>query len=131
MSQAYVIVLVFLVLALAALVGIWYYARRVKSTLDSSPTVFATASVALELPPATVARLRELSDEPILLKQGEEGVRVQIDRRPMLPLMAFVGQDVSGALSQAANRVSRQWGAKWVVVLTTAEDGSVSAQRLA
>ena len=89
---------------------IWYLARRVKSDLDTSPTAVAGAKAALELTPASVARLHELSAEPILLKQSEEGVRVQIEHRPMLPLMAFVGKDVSAALTEAAVRVSEQWG---------------------
>ena len=81
--------------------------------------------------PATPPACYELSSEPILLKQSEEGVRVQIEHRPMLPLMAFVGKDVSAALTEAAGRVSEQWGPKWVVLLTAREDGDVSVQRLA
>ena len=49
---------------------------------------------------------------------------MQIEHRPMLPLMAFVGKDVSAALTEAAGRVSEQWGPKWVVLLTTREDGT-------
>ena len=75
---------------------------------------------------------KELSAEPILLKQGEEGVRVQIEHRPMLPLMAFAGQGaVSAAFNEAAARVSERWGPRWVVLLSAREDGTVSAQRLA
>jgi len=132
MSSVYVYVLIFLVLALVALVAVWFYARRVKLDLDSSPSAHTGARASLELTPASVAHLRELSSEPILLKQGEEGVRVQIEHRPMLPLMAFVGQGaVSAALNEAAARVSEQWGPKWVVLLSAREDGTVSAQRLA
>ena len=131
MSGVYVWVLLFLVIALAALVVIWYLARRVKRDLDDSPSAVAGATAALELAPGNAARLHELSAEPILLKQSEEGVRVQIEHRPMLPLMAFVGKEVSAALTEAAGRVSEQWGPKWVVLLTAREDGSISVQRLA
>ncbi len=131
MSGVYVWVLAFLVLALLALVVIWYLARRVKNDLDTSPTAVAGARAALELTPGNAARLYELSSEPILLKQSEEGVRVQIEHRPMLPLMAFVGKDVSAALTEAAVRVSEQWGPRWVVLVTALEDGGVSVQRLA
>jgi len=130
-SGVYVGILVFLVAALVALVVVWVLARRVKRDLDDAPTAVAGARAALELTPATVTRLCELSTEPILLKQSEEGVRVQIEHRPMLPLMAFVGQDVSAALTEAAVRVSEQWGPRWVALLTAREDGSVSVQRLA
>ena len=132
MSGVYVWVIVFLVVALVALVVVWFLARRVKSDLDTSPTAVAGARAALELTPGNVARLHELSSEPILLKQSEEGVRVQIEHRPMLPLMAFVGKDVSAALTEAAvAREPEQWGSQWVVLLTAREDGSVSVQRLA
>ena len=131
MSGAALWVLVFLGVALVALLLVWYYARRVKTDLDSAPAAAAGARASLEMTPANAARLRELSAEPILLKQSEEGVRVQIEHRPMLPLMAFVGKDVSAALTEAAGRVSEQWGPRWVVLLTAHEDGSVKVQRLA
>ena len=131
MSGVYVVVLVFLVVALVALVAVWFFARRMKSDLDTSPSSVTGVRASLELSPGTVSRLRELSSEPILLKQGEEGVRVQIEHRPMLPLMAFAGKgEVRAALNEAAVRVSEQWGPKWVVLLSARDDGVVSAQRL-
>jgi hypothetical protein len=131
-SGVYVVVFVFLGIALIALLAVWYYARHVKNDLDRSPSAVAGSRASLELNPDNVRRLRELSNEPILLKQGEEGVRVQIEHRPMLPLMAFVGRgEVSAALNEAAMRVSEQWGPKWVVLLSARDDGTVSAQRLA
>jgi hypothetical protein len=130
-STVYVYVLVFFVVAIVALAGVWFVARRMKQDFDTSPGAATGARAALELAPDNVGRLRELSAEPILLKQGEEGVRVQIEHRPMLPLMAFAGQgQVGAALNEAALRVSEQWGPKWVVLLTARDDGSVSAQRL-
>jgi hypothetical protein len=130
-SGVYIIVLIFLGVALLALAGVWFYARRVKGDLDTAPSAVTGERTVLELAPDSAGRLRELSAEPILLKQGEEGVRVQIEHRPMLPLMAFAGQGaVSAALNDASARVSEKWGPKWVVLLTTREDGTVSAQRL-
>lgn len=131
MSGVYVWILLFLALALVALLVVWFLARRVKRDLGDSPSAVAGATVALELTPANVAHLHELSGEPILLKQSDEGVRVQIEHRPMLPLMAFVGKDVSAALTEAAVRVSEEWGPRWVVLLSAGDDGSVSVQRLA
>ena len=131
MSSAAVYALIFFALAVVALVVVWWLAHRVKTGLDESPGGAAGARTTLELASVNVERLRELSAEPILLKQSEEGVRVQIEHRPMLPLMAFVGKDVSGAITEAAGRITQQWGPKWVVLLTASEDGRVSAQRLA
>jgi hypothetical protein len=131
-SGVYAVVLIFLVVALLALLAVWYFARRMKNDLDHSPSAVTGTRAVLELSPDGAHRLRELSEEPILLKQGEEGVRVQIEHRPMLPLMAFVGKgEVSAALNEAAVRVSEQWGPRWVVLLSSREDGTVSAQRLA
>jgi hypothetical protein len=131
MSGVYVVVLVFLVVALMALVAVWYFARRMKNDLDAPSGAVAGVRASLQLTPDSARRLNELSAEPILLKQGEEGVRVQIEHRPMLPLMAFVGKgEVSAALNEAAVRVSEQWGPRWVVLLTSRDDGTVSAQRL-
>ena len=107
--SVYVWVVLFLAVALLALVAVWFFARRVKGDLDTAPTAVAGAKAALELTPSSIARLHELSAEPILLKQSDEGVRVQIEHRPMLPLMAFVGKDV---------------------LLSARDDGTVSAQRL-
>jgi len=131
MSGTVILVLVFVAVALVALVAVWYFARRVRSDLDVAPTAAAGASASLEMTPVNAMRLHELSAEPILLRQSEEGLRVQIEHRPMLPLMAFVGKDVSAALTEAAGRVSEQWGPKWVVLLTARGEGSVSVQRLA
>jgi hypothetical protein len=131
-SGVYIVVLVFLAVALIALAPVWFYARRVKDDLDTAPSAVTGVTAALELSSESAARLRELSAEPILLKQGEEGVRVQIEHRPMLPLMAFIGQGaVSAAFNEAAARVSERWGPKWVVLLSAREDGTVSVQRLA
>ncbi len=130
MSHVATIVVVFIVVALVALLVVWLVARRMKNDFDTAPGAVAGARAVLELSPGNAARLYELSAEPILLKQSEEGVRVQIEHRPMLPLMAFVGKDVSGAISEAAARVSEKWGPVWVVLLTAAGDGRVSAQRL-
>lgn len=131
MSGVAWLVLVFVVFALLLLVGVWYLARRVKGSLDDQETAVSGARAPLELAPDNALRLHELSHEPILLKQGDDGVRVQIEHRPMLPLMAYAGRDVSSALGEAVARVSELWGPRWVVLLTAREDGSASVQRLA
>jgi hypothetical protein len=130
MSRGYLIVMLFLLAALVALMIVWWYARRVKQDLDQ-PEIVAGARGVVELRPESIEQLRRLSVEPILLKQSEEGVRVQIEHRPMMPLMAFVGRDVSTALGEAAAAVSERFGPVWVVLLDAGEDGRVTVQRLA
>jgi hypothetical protein len=131
MSSVYLTITIFLVIALVALAVVWWYARRVKQDLDDDRAVVAGARGVIELRPESVAQLRALSSEPILLKQGEEGVRVQIEHRPMMPLMAFIGKDVSSALNEAAGEVSERYGVKWVVLVSAHDDGRVTVQRLA
>ena len=60
-----------------------------------------------------------LTDEPILLKQSEEGVRVQIDDQPMMPLAAFMGQEVAAALGRPRMRVSQAFGSRWTALVTS------------
>jgi hypothetical protein len=131
MSKAYIVALAFLFIALIALAVAWWYARRVKQGLDEESRVIAGARSVVDLSAASVEQLRRLSADPILLKQAEEGVRVQIDHRPMMPLMAFIGRDVSAALNETAAAVTQHYGMRWVVLVTPAGDDRVSVQRLA
>ena len=130
MNRAYIVVLAFLLVALVALVIVWWYARRIKDDLDESPSVVAGARSSIDLTPAAVEQLRKLSTEPILMKQSDEGVRVQIEHRPMMPLMAFIGKDVSGALGETAAAVTERYGVKWVVLVSVGDDERVTVQRL-
>jgi hypothetical protein len=130
MGSAYAVVLAFLIVALIALMVVWWYARHLKQDLDESSGIVAGARGVIELTPATMGQLRQLSAEPILLKQSEEGVRVQIEHRPMMPLMAFVGKDVSAALGETAAEITERYGVKWVVLVSVGQDDRVTVQRL-
>jgi membrane protein implicated in regulation of membrane protease activity len=84
-------VLIFLIAALIALIVVYYYARNVKRELDEQgPSVFGQRCT-IEVTMEHAVQLMALTDQPILLKQSDEGVRVQIDDRPMMPLAAFIG----------------------------------------
>ncbi|MCX6373069.1 MAG: hypothetical protein NTX16_08295 [Actinobacteria bacterium] len=131
MSSAYIVVVVFLVVALVALALVWWYARHVKQDLNGSSHIVAGARGVIELTPASMEQLRQLSSEPILIKQSEEGVRVQIEHRPMMPLMAFVGAGVSAALGETSAAITERYGVKWVVLVSVGQDDRVSIQRLA
>ncbi|MBE3034323.1 MAG: hypothetical protein IMZ74_14160 [Actinobacteria bacterium] len=131
MGRAYVVVLAFLFVALIALAVVWWYARHVKQDLDESSRIVTGARGVIELTPAGMEQLRLLSSEPILLKQSEEGVRVQIEHRPLMPLMAFVGKDVSAALGETVAEITERYGVKWVVLVSVGQDDRVTMQRLA
>jgi hypothetical protein len=130
MGRAYVVVLAFLFVAVIALVIVWWYARHLKQDLDESSRIVAGARGVIELTPASMGQLRQLSSDPILLKQSEEGVRVQIEHRPMMPLMAFVGKDVSTALGETAAEITERYGVRWVVLVSVGDDERVTVQRL-
>ncbi len=130
-SPILIVVLLFALVAVAALVAAWWYARRIKQNLDAAPPPAAGSRGALQLTSGSVEQLRQLTPEPILMKQSSEGVRVQIEQRPMLPMMAFAGSQASGALSETAAAVTERYGLKWVVLVSPGEDGRVVVQRLA
>ena len=131
MSSLAVTIALFVTVALVALAVVWWYASKVKRELDDSSAIVAGARGVIDLRPDSVAQLRALSSEPILMKQSEEGVRVQIDQRPMMPLRAFLGKDVAGALQETAGEVSERYGVKWVVLVDSSDPERVRIQRLA
>jgi hypothetical protein len=125
------IVALFAIIAVIAVLVAWSYARKVKADLDGGPPSFTGTRSVVDISPASVETLRRLSDEPILLKQTADGLRIQVDQRPMLPLMAFAGQQATGALAETAAAVSQNYGIRWVVLACAADDGRVTVQRLA
>jgi hypothetical protein len=123
-------VLAFLVAALVGLIIAWYWARTLKARYDEEERA-RTARMTLELSAGCTARLRSLTPEPILLKQAADGVRVQIDDRPMVPLVAFLGKDVASALREAALVVAQHFGESWTVLVNVEADESITVRRLA
>ncbi len=131
MSHIWLGVLIFLIAALVALLIVYYYARQVKDRLDSEAAPVTGQRAAIQVTAEHAERLRSLTSEPILFKQSEEGIRVQIDDKPMLPLAAYMGQEVAAALREASSRVSQAYGSQWTALVSIAEDGSGQVQRLA
>jgi hypothetical protein len=130
MSQALGIIIIFAIVALIALAVLWWWATRMKQDLDGQANAVAGVRGEIELPASHAKELRRLSGEPILLKQSEEGVRVQIEHRPMMPLMAFVGKEASAALAAAAAEISERYGVRWAALVTSGDDGRITIQRL-
>ena len=111
------------------LVSLWYFARRVKADLDAPPPPVG-ARGEIEVPADAAARLLRLSPEPILMKQSEEGLRVQLDTRPMVPIAAFAGMDVRPSLVLVAAQISERLGPEWAALVKTGDDGRVSILRI-
>jgi uncharacterized membrane protein len=130
MSSTLLLIIALLGIALVALVIAWFLAGRVKRRLDDEPPGVAGASATVRIAPANAHELRALTTEPILLKQTVDGVRVQIDDRPMVPLAVFMGKDVSAALRETSVAVSDVFGPLWTVLVTAREGGEVTVSRL-
>lgn len=130
MTTTNLAIIAFLGAALVGLIIAWYWARTLKERFEAESRSQG-AAVRLELSPGRGASLRGLTSEPILLKQAADGVRVQIEDRPMMPLAAFVAGDTSAALREAALRIAQQFGHSWTVLVTVHADESVTVQRLA
>ena len=130
MTRVTLLVLAFALLAIVVVLVGAYIARRVKNQLDQTSASAIGARAEFRLSPERIAQLRALTAQPILMKQSEEGVRVQIDNRPMVPLAVFLGQEVTAALGETAAGVTKTFGASWVALVTPRDDGRVSVDRL-
>jgi hypothetical protein len=128
-AGAVVMVVLFSVVLIVAVIVIYLLAKRVKGGLDTSPVPFmAVAPVAVRLSTAGAASLEHLSQDPILLKQSPDGVRVQLDDRPMVPLVILTDRGAASALREIVARASQEYGAQWTVLVTQPEDGGSSAE---
>lgn len=121
-------------LALLVVIGgtLYWYASGVKRSLDAPSALLAAQSpLSLTLSERSTASLAHLSQEPILIKQAEDGLRVQLDNRPLVPIAILTDLAAAAALREIVAGVSRDYGARWTALVTTAVDGSIRVQRLA
>ena len=103
-----------------------------KRSLDAPSALLAAQSpLSLTLSERSTASLAHLSQEPILIKQAEDGLRVQLDNRPLVPIAILTDLAAAAALREIVAGVSRDYGARWTALVTTAVDGSIRVQRLA
>jgi hypothetical protein len=118
---------------LVALAILYWLARRLKRGLDA-PTTAALAAqepLTFALTDTAAASLAHLSQEPILIKQAEDGLRVQLDNRPLVPIAILTDLAAAAALREIVAGASQSYGARWTALVIPAGDGSVSVQRLA
>jgi len=127
-----VVTLMVAVLLVVVLLLVYWYANRLKRRLDTGGSTFAPQPpVAVRLSETAVASLAHLSQEPILLKQAEDGTRVQIDDRPLVLLSILTDKAAAAALREIVADVSQRYGVQWTALVTSLPDGSVRVQRLA
>jgi len=133
MGWAIVALATILVLIVAAGV-LWWYASRLKNDYQEAS---ASASLAGQPPlkftlsETSTASLAHLSQEPIFIKQTEDGLRVQLDNRPLVPVAILTDLAAAAALREIVADASQTYGARWTALVMPGGDGSVSVQRLA
>jgi hypothetical protein len=131
MDRMVAIWLAFFVAAAAALVVAWWIARRAKNKIDESGKGDRRFLISdLEVPPAVAGQLAEFTPEPIFLKQGDDGVRVQLENKPFIPIHFLTDQGAAGAMRQVALAVSQRFGPRWACLVTAHADGRVTVRRL-
>ena len=131
MAEALVLIVLIMLIVLGA--ALYWYASRVKRRLDSSATAALAAQdpLTFRLSDTAAASLAHLSREPILIKQAEDGLRVQLDNRPLVPIAILTDLAAAAALREIVAGTSQTYGARWTALVIPAGDGSVSVQRLA
>jgi hypothetical protein len=108
---------------LALLVIFWLVATRVHHRLqEASRTVQVTAGCA--------ETLRQLSDEPVLLKLESGVLRYQVGKRPLAPAMVAPGA-AAAALKEVGGVLVSIFGARWVAIVKVSEHDSLTVDRLA
>ena len=108
----------------------WLGLRKKKELAHSDTPIPVGADVSATISPQGAAALKALSSEPILVKQSPDGVRAQIDGRPMVPVVIFADPVAVAALKEAAAQISRHHGMVWVALVTVRDDDSLSATLL-
>lgn len=127
-----VVILVSLGLVVVAAV-IWWWAGRMKQNLDqgaSGPALVGVTSAPVDVSSECAAQFHALSREPLLLKQTPDGLRVQIEDRPAVPVALFAEKGVAQALLEAAGLASQRFGPQWVALASIGDDGRLSLRRL-
>ena len=119
-----------LVLVLVLVLTYWY-AGRLKRGLDTTPGFQPHPPLTVDLTETSAASLDHLSQEPILLKQAEDGTRVQIDDRPLVLLSILTDAAAAAALREIVAAASLRYGVEWTALVTSTPEGSIRVQRLA
>ena len=123
--------LAFFAAAAVALCVAWWLARRAKNRIDAESKSDRRYLISdLDVSPTIASQLAEFTPEPIFLKQGDDGVRVQLENKPFVPLHVLTDQTTAGAMRQVALAVSQRFGTRWACLVTARPDGKVSVRRL-
>ncbi len=64
------------------------------------------------------------------MKQAPDGLRVQLENRPLIPLAMFSDPAAMAAMREIAVLISQRYGAEWTALVTVADDGTATVRRL-
>lgn len=112
------------------LLVIYFYGQRVKRRLDTVGTSEMGGPLAMNVSRESAEYLANTLREPLIIKQGPDGTRVQIDNRPLVPLVMLTDQVAQRAIREVVVASGERFGVTWMAVASTLEDGTVSVQRL-
>ena len=84
----------------------------------------AQEPLSFTLSDTSAASLAHLSQEPILIKQAQDGLRVQLDNRPLVPIAILTDLAAAAALREIVAGASRNYGARWTALVIPSGDGS-------
>lgn len=129
MSTTTIIVLVSVIMIVIIAVG-FSLTQRLKKRIDADVPHRVGPPVALTVSAESAARVARLSTEPIFVRQAPDGTRVQIENRPMVPLVMLTDGEAVLGLREVTMAAANRFGATWTGLVTTDDQGVVSVQRL-
>jgi hypothetical protein len=129
-GMVYVLIAIVTAALIAGALAVWYVADRAKRRLGAAQGADRRQTAEFTVPGGVAAPLVGLSPEPIFLKQGADGVRVQLENRPFVPIHFLTEQRVVAALRHVAITISERFGPEWSCLVTTRAGGKVSVRRL-
>ena len=112
------------------LLVVYFYGQRIKQRLDSAEAPHVGGPLTVTVSQDAAEHLARTLREPLIIKQGPDGTRVQIDNRPLVPLVILTDQVAQRAVREIVAAAADRFGLTWTAVATSREDGTVSVQRL-
>ena len=109
----------------------WWLATRVKRDIDEGSGVVSAVPKDVRARPECVARLRAVSDDPLLLKRREGDLSFQVEDKALRPLAAIPDRNVRAAIREVAAALDADFGEAWVAIVRVAGESTVSVTRLA
>ncbi len=132
MSHTGVVITVLLLMLMGlALFIVYSYGERAKKQLANEPPAApALPPVTVAVSEANAAAAASLSQEPIFMKQAADGLRVQLDNRPLVPIAMFTDPAAMAALREIGVRICERYGGEWTALVNVGMDNSVTVRRL-